>query len=65
MIIIEWLVILGCSFGFLLIVRLKGVSFLVFCLLLGLKVFYFCSVDCIFWLDFFDALLLYFGLFCD
>ena len=26
-IIIEWLVILGCFFGFLLIVRLKGVSF--------------------------------------
>ena len=47
-IIIEWLLILGCVFVFLLIVWLKGVSFFI--------------VDRIFWLDFFGALFLYFGL---
>ena len=54
-IIIECLVICSCIFGFLLIVRLKGVLFLVrsfrcvvfvFCLSLGSKVFHF-------WLDLF------------
>ena len=47
-IIIACLVIRGCIFGFLVILRVKGVLFSI--------------VNCIFWLDFFHALFLYFGL---
>ena len=53
----------GVSFlVFCLFVRLKGVSFLVFGLFVRFKGVSYFIVDCIFWVDFFDALFLYFGL---